>query len=72
MVTIRELRKLDMGGIEEYFDTILSSKADGDIATAKELFSSMDEKQQEHFFTHIETAHYIGAYELRNLKNELL
>jgi hypothetical protein len=62
MVTKKDLQELEMS-LDEYFEYIVESKANGQHEQAKVLFSMMSEGQQEQFFKYVDEAYF---YEVDN------
>jgi len=62
MVTKTDLKQLDMS-LDEYFEYIVESKANGQHEQAKVLFSMMSEDQQEQFFEYVDVTFF---YEVDN------
>lgn len=49
MVNKKDIEDLDFKSIEEYFDYIVTSKVNGQLAQAKELFAKMSKAQRKDF-----------------------
>jgi hypothetical protein len=62
MVTKKDLQGLEMS-LDEYFEYIVESKANGQHEQAKVLFSMMSEGQQADFFKYVDEAYF---YEVDN------
>jgi hypothetical protein len=64
MVSKSTLSLLEMETIEDYFEYILESKANGQHAQARELFGELSEGmqgQRAEFFNWVETTYYYEA-----------
>ena len=62
MVTKKDLQELEMS-LDEYFEYIVESKANGQHEQAKVLFSMMSDEQQKQFFEYVDEAYF---YEVDN------
>lgn len=72
MVTKKELKKIGIGSMEEYYEGILEHKNDGETLRSWYMFDKMTDDQKEYFFEYIEKAHYHDdglSYEMRNLRH---
>jgi len=62
MVTKKDLQQLEMS-LDEYFEYIVESKANGQHEQAKMLFTMMSEAQRKTFFEYVDEAYF---YEVDN------
>jgi len=62
MVTKKDLQQLEMS-LDEFFEYIVESKANGQHEQAKMLFTMMSEAQRKTFFEYVDEAYF---YEVDN------
>jgi hypothetical protein len=62
MVTKKDLQQLEMS-LDEYFEYIVESKANGQHEQAKMLFTMMSQAQSKTFFEYVDEAYF---YEVDN------
>ena len=62
MVTQNKIKGLDFETLEDYFDYIIESKANGQRTQARKLFNELSDKQKKEFFSYVDTAYYYDEH----------
>lgn len=63
MVTQNKIKGLDFETLEDYFDYIIESKANGQRTQARKLFNELSDKQKKEFFNYVDTAYYYDQHD---------
>lgn len=63
MVTQNKIKGLDFETLEDYFDYIIESKANGQRTQARELFNELSKEQKREFFEYVDTAYYYDEHD---------
>ena len=63
MITKKQIQGLDFETLEDYFDYIIESKANGQRKQAKELFNELSNEQKRQFFDYVDTAYYYDEHD---------
>lgn len=63
MVTQNKIKGLDFETLEDYFDYIIESKANGQRTQARKLFNELSDKQKKEFLSYVDTAYYYDEHD---------